>query len=283
MNNELAKELTLAEGKSQYDTQCKRVLADRTILSWILKHTTAEFRDMTIRQIQACIEGEPEISEVRVEPGATNHSRITGDTNEDKVPDEGAIYFDIRFSARVPVKDELPRKRIKLIINIEAQQSFYPGYAIVTRGIYYGARLISSQMGTEFTAGQYNDIKKVYSIWICTLLSPELPAARKIQNLKNKFQIDMEVHIGKELNQMCNLSDYVEELGIEKGIKKGRLLNLIEIVQKQSRKNAQPVEIADFLGEDPALIRSIYLLVKEAPDSSSKEILDKMEKTVSTC
>lgn len=340
MNNELAKELTLAEGKSQYDTQCKRVLADRTILSWILKHTTAEFRDMTIRQIQACIEGEPEISEVRLEPGATNHSRITGDTNEDKVPDEGAVYFDIRFSARVPVKGELPRKRIKLIINIEAQQSFYPGYAIVTRGIYYGARLISSQMGTEFTAGQYNDIKKVYSIWICmnspkyignaisgfsiqktdlipgipddpksydkltviliclnrntaegsdltmmlnTLLSPELPAARKIQNLKNKFQIDMEVHIGKELNQMCNLSDYVEELGIEKGIKKGRLLNLIEIVQKQSRKNAQPVEIADFLGEDPALIRSIYLLVKEAPDSSSKEILDKMKKTVSTC
>ena len=89
----------------------------------------------------------------------------------------------------------------------------------------------------------------------------------------------MEVHIGKELNQMCNLSDYVEELGIEKG----RLLTFIEIVQKQNRKNAQPDEIADFLGEDPALIRSIYLLVKEAPDSSSKEILDKMEKTVSTC
>ena len=40
MNNELAKELALAERKSQYDTQCKRVLADRTILSWILKHTT---------------------------------------------------------------------------------------------------------------------------------------------------------------------------------------------------------------------------------------------------
>ena len=335
MNNELAKELTLAEGKSQYDTQCKRVLADRTILSWILKHTTAEFRDMTIRQIQACIEGEPEISEIRVEPGATNHSRITGDANEDKVPDEGAVYFDIRFSARVPVTGMLPRKRVKLIINIEAQQSFYPGYAIVTRGIYYGARLISSQMGTEFMAGQYNDIKKVYSIWICmnspkyignaisgfsiqkndlipgipddpksydkltviliclnrnttekseltmmlnTLLSPELPAARKIQNLKNKFQIDMEVHIGKELNQMCNLSDYVEELGIEKG----RLLTFIEIVQKQNRKNAQPDEIADFLGEDPALIRSIYLLVQEAPDSSSKEILDKMGKSVLT-
>ena len=28
--------------------------------------------------------------------------------------------------------------------------------------------------------------------------------------------------MGEELNQMCNLSDYVEELGIEQGIEQGR-------------------------------------------------------------
>ena len=27
--------------------------------------------------------------------------------------------------------------------------------------------------------------------------------------------------MGEELNQMCNLSDYVEELGIQKGMEKG--------------------------------------------------------------
>ena len=27
--------------------------------------------------------------------------------------------------------------------------------------------------------------------------------------------------MGEELNQMCNLSDYVEELGIQKGMAKG--------------------------------------------------------------
>ena len=86
----------------------------------------------------------------------------------------------------------------------------------------------------------------------------------------------MEVHIGKELNQMCNLSDYVEELGIEKG----RLLTFIEIVQKQRQKNTQPEEIADFLGEDPALIRSIYQRVQEEPDSSSKAILKKMREFI---
>ena len=85
-----------------------------------------------------------------------------------------------------------------------------------------------------------------------TLLSPELPAAQKIQNLKNKYQIDMEAHIGKELNQMCNLSDYVEELGIEKGIKRGRLLTFIEIVQKQLKKNRTAEETAEYLDESPA-------------------------------
>ena len=86
----------------------------------------------------------------------------------------------------------------------------------------------------------------------------------------------MEVHIGKELNQMCNLSDYVEELGIEKG----RLLTFIEIVQKQRQKNTQPEEIADFLGEDPALIRSIYQRVQEEPDSPSKKKKKKMREFI---
>ena len=40
---------------------------------------------------------------------------------------------------------------------------------------------------------------------------------------------------------MCNLSDYVEELGIEKG----RLLTFIEIVQKQLKKNRSAEETAD--------------------------------------
>ena len=37
--------------------------------------------------------------------------------------------------------------------------------------------------------------------------------------------------MGEELNQMCNLSDYVEELGIQKVIEKGKeqiLMHLID-------------------------------------------------------
>ena len=59
----------------------------------------------------------------------------------------------------------------EIITYIEAQRENNPGYELVTRGIYYTAREISSQYGREFTNSEYNNIKKVYSIWIC--VSPD--------------------------------------------------------------------------------------------------------------
>ncbi len=42
-------------------------------------------------QIEECIEGEPEISTVRVNPGETNET-ISGLPNENKVQGEGSVY-----------------------------------------------------------------------------------------------------------------------------------------------------------------------------------------------
>ena len=77
--------------------------------------------------------------------------------------DEGTVVFDILFAAMIP----LP-KPMRLIINVEAQADFSPHYPLPSRAEYYSARLISSQKGREFTDSHYGDIKKVYTIWICT-------------------------------------------------------------------------------------------------------------------
>ena len=53
------------------------------------------------------------------------------------------------------------------------------------------------------------------------LLSPRLETGVKIHQLEHEFDIPMENDMGEELNQMCNLSDYVEEIGIKKGIEQG--------------------------------------------------------------
>lgn len=163
MKTELSRELSIANEKVQYDTQCKRVLSQKEILAWIIKRTVREFDGMTVQEIIPYIEGTPEISTIHVNPGRTDAEKITGITTEDKIPGEGEVYYDIRFMVYVPSGNE----KIRMIMNIEAQKSFYPGYQVVTRGIFYGARMISAQLGTEFGGSKYDNIKKVYSIWIC--------------------------------------------------------------------------------------------------------------------
>ena len=159
--------------KDQYDTQVKHILSDKTILAWILKHTTSEFKEHPIDLIKSCIEGDPEVGTHRLSPSLSPEQTeapsipkpeaITGLDTADKVPGEGEITYDIRFHVLTPTKE-----RIKLIINVEAQKKFDPGYDIVTRGIFYCARMIAAQKETEFVGSDYDSIKKVYSIWICT-------------------------------------------------------------------------------------------------------------------
>lgn len=157
----IADAVEIAKDKAEYDGSIKNILSDKSILAWITSCSVKELRGYPIDVIKGCIEGEPEISKVPVAPGRTNEA-ITGDNTEDKVLHEGTVYFDIRFTIITPDKE-----KIKLIINVEAQKNFYPGYDLVTRGVYYGARMISSQKEREFVGSDYDNIKKVYSIWIC--------------------------------------------------------------------------------------------------------------------
>jgi hypothetical protein len=55
----------------------------------------------------------------------------------------------------------------KMIINLEVQKNEPTKYHILNRAIFYTARLVSSQKEREFTGSDYNEIKQVYSIWIC--------------------------------------------------------------------------------------------------------------------
>ena len=131
----------------------------------ILKACTEEFKDCDLQDIaQRYILGEPSISRIAVEPEAIS-PRIESEQTEDKSGTEGTVYYDIRFHAVAPIDG----KRIQLIINLEAQNDFNPGYPLLKRAVYYCGRMISSQYGTVFVKSHYEKIQKVYSIWICTM------------------------------------------------------------------------------------------------------------------
>lgn len=161
--NSLATDLNIISGKEAYDKEVKTLLANRQVLAIILKAVVNEFQNMELSDIVTCIET-PEVGERKVHPGQTN-KKIYGKANENNIIGEGMVTFDIIFDVYIPAKDDT----VKMIINIEAQRENNPGYELVTRGIYYTAREISSQYGREFTNSAYNNIKKVYSIWICVI------------------------------------------------------------------------------------------------------------------
>ena len=134
-------------------------------MAHILKSCTEEFKDCSLLDIAwRYIQGEPSISRIAVEP-ETISPRIESEQTEDKSGAEGTVYYDIRFHAVAPVDG----KMIQLIINLEAQNDFNPGYPLLKRAVYYCGRMISSQYGTVFVKLHYEKIQKVYSIWICTM------------------------------------------------------------------------------------------------------------------
>ena len=97
--------------------------------------TVDEFKGMKPEDVVKYIEGEPSISVVPVEPGLANMEktdaagqRIVGLNTENAEINEGLVRFDI---------------------------------------IFYVSRLISSQKERDFVNTNYDDIKQVFSIWIC--------------------------------------------------------------------------------------------------------------------
>ncbi len=157
--------LTILADAAKYDAACKRLLSEKMILAWIMKSCLEEYQDCDVKEIaERYIEGQPQVGEVPVAPDESHTvGQIHGMNSEDTSLTEGTITYDIRFTAIAPVSGEY----IRLIINVEAQNDFYPGYPLIKRGIYYCSRMISAQYGTEFTNSHYENIKKVYSIWIC--------------------------------------------------------------------------------------------------------------------
>lgn len=147
--------------EAQYDAEAKLLLAQKPFLANILVRTVKDYMGLNPCDVEKLIEGDPYISAIPVEPGFTNSVQIKGMNSENKVRNEGVAYFDILFYVRT--SDGLS----KVIINIEAQKSEPIDYDVEMRGLYYAIREVSSQLDREFDSQNYNDIKKVYSIWIC--------------------------------------------------------------------------------------------------------------------
>ncbi len=167
MDTEIKNAVRAADKDAQYDEKAKRLLGNKIILAHILVKTVDEFKGMNPKDVVFYIEGEPFISVVPVELGLTNAEkekdgqRIVGLNTENAEINEGLIRFDIIFYVRM--KDGISQ----VIVNVEAQKDEPTDYHILNRAVFYVSRLVSSQKERDFVGINYNDIKRVFSIWVC--------------------------------------------------------------------------------------------------------------------
>ena len=193
----------------------------------------------------------------------------------------------------------------QIIVNLEAQKDRPKGYSVVNRGVYYVSRLISSQKERDFKGSNYDDIKRVYSIWICmnmeentmkhihltaddvvgscdwggnlelfnmimiglskelpensemyelhrllgVLLSQELTASERLDIIGSEYEITVGEKLRKDMSDMCNLSQGIEEKGIAKGA--------AAIILKMYNKGFTAEEIAETIDKDVEEVKAI--------------------------
>lgn len=189
--NYLSDVLSQTANRVAYDEASKRILANRIVLAHIMKGCMEEYADCTADEIEEkYICEEPQVSNAFVHRDEVNApaQTIMGASNEDASLTEGKVTFDVRVQVIAPGRGD--QDTIHIILNVEAQKDFHPGYPLTKRAIYYAGRMLSAQYGSVFSESDYGKLRKVYSIWIC--LNPPM----KYRNTMMQYQMQEKALIG---------------------------------------------------------------------------------------
>ena len=238
LNTEITNAVNAANDRAQYDERAKRLLGHKSILEHILVDTVEEFKGMNPKDVVKYIEGEPMIGVVPTEPGLINVNgdgkRLVGMNTENTEINEGTINFDIVFYVRM--KDGLSQ----IIVNVEAQKDMPTEYHILNRAIFYACRLVSSQKERDFVNKKYDDIKQVYTIWVCMNMPEDstdyyyLANKKVLGNCIWKGKQDMLnivlIGLAKELPRQDEKHELHRLLGVllSKSLTQSEKLNIIE-------------------------------------------------------
>ena len=239
--------------QEQYDAAVKKFLSGRYVLAIVKKAFVGNISVST----KAVDQDKEDLAE-NLPP------QIEISNTEDKSKKEGTIYYDVRFTAKVPDTD----KEVYLIINVEAQKD-PANYPFEKRGGYYCSRMISAQKNTVFTKDDYKSIRKVYSIWI--LMNVKLEQ----QNTINLYEIKEKNIVGNYHAPKGNydlFSMVMIGLGKDENTKPETILHMLDVMLKTNKpaeekqnilKETYRIPSSEITKED---INKMYSLVQETYD-----------------
>lgn len=81
----------------------------------------------------------------------------------------------------------------------------------------------------------------------------------------------MDDYLGKELNEMCNFSEVIEERGIERG----KIASEISMIRRKLSKGYLPEDIADWMEVDIGYIDQIQFMIQSNPEASDIDLARK--------
>ncbi len=149
---------------------------------------------------------------------------------------ENHILLSVQFVFYVRMKDGLSQ----IIVNVEAQKDMPTEYHILNRAIFYACRLVSSQKERDFVNKKYDDIKQVYTIWICMNMPEDstdyyyLANKKLLGNCRWEGKQDMLnivlIGLAKELSRQHEKHELHRLLGalLSKSLTQSEKLNIIE-------------------------------------------------------
>lgn len=180
--------LTASKNKEKYDEVVKQNMHHPKLIAPILKTIVPEYKNCSCSEIVELI-----VKDSISEDPIDDVSVVAGMETEMSSISEKLIRYDSRFRVKNPIlsKGEI---KVYLHIDLEVQNNYNPSnpsYPIVKRGIYYGARELSSQLGILTETTNYNNLEKVYSIWICNENIP-----KELQNTVTSYKISKTDEIG---------------------------------------------------------------------------------------
>ena len=225
--------------KAQYDGHVKKLLSFRQVISQILTRTLAEYEGYTPQEAARWIEPEtiPDLEE-KEECSETEEDFMVGRSEVSEKPGEGSTIYDLRFQIQTP---EPAGRRSELLVNLEAQKKFWMQYRIVTRGIFYAAKMLTEQYGRYFSHSSYQKLRKVYSIWIC------MNAPDNVGNAMVEYKISKNDRIGnvpEEVKSYDKLSVILICLNTKKGPgEEGNLHHFLNVLLSPVLKPEEKAEI----------------------------------------
>ena len=274
-NTQISNDITLSDEMIQFDTQAKNILSYACIEAWILKGVVKEFQNYSVQRICSILTGK-KLKGIMLD----GERKIQMINTRDTVEGQQDIELDAFFQITVPEVDA------RIFLNVELQKA--PGIKrwLRRRGWYYVTRLTTRQSGIVFEKSHYEQIEKVYSIWIVggkrkksrieryqlqngpnplevmelviiylgnpddpdvspieqllnTLFSATMSIEKKKKILRDKFFIAMHSDMERTVEDVCNMSQGIWEMGCADGRKIGRREGCEEVMKEVAITHAK--------------------------------------------